>query len=277
MPARDAQPGQVDTPAIPASHHAFIDRLQARNDAMGLEVTVNRGRVYAAGGAQDTVAADQVEDSLRTTEVSGEGETTYKVTVNRGGGSGVGAPQAASEYAAREQMYSVDQPAPPGSKPIIHDPMTEAQRKAATRAAAMAYADRKLSADETAEGEERPGVVMVKHGSIAAHLRPGEIVSSDRLVGAPLVVDSDSALEAEREEAEVAAVVRRDAAQVRADQEAIASAQPETTEDATVDEQGRTVASSVYADRMAKMRAAKEAKRTAAAKPAAKPKDEESS
>jgi hypothetical protein len=266
MPARDTTPGAVDRPAIPASHHAFIQQLQARNDAMGLEVTVNRGRVYASGTAQDTVAADQIEESLRTTEVSGEGDATYKVTVNRGGGGSVPGPDVASEYAARQQSYMVDEHQVPGSKPIVHDPMTVEQRKAATRAAAIAYADRRVLADETVPGQARPGVVIAPHPAIPAHIQglaPGEVVLADRVVGAALVTDSDTALAAEQAEHEVAAVVARDAAAVRADQEAIASAQPEDSASATVDDQGRTVAAPIYADRMAKARAARDAKRRA--------------
>lgn len=267
MPARDAAPGQADRAAVPADHHAFIGRIQAHNDQMGLDVTVNRGRIYPLGGAQDTQAADQVEASLRTTEVSGEGDATYAITVNRGGGAGVPGPDVASEYAARQQAYAVDEHVPPGSKPIVHDPMTPAQRAAAVRNAARLYTDRRVLADETVEGQERPGVVMAPHPPIPAHLRgvaAGEVVHADRVVGAPLVVDSDHAIAAESEEAELAAVVQRDAAAVRADQEAIASAQPEASAEAAVDDQGRTVAAPVYQDRMAKARAARAAKRAAA-------------
>lgn len=274
MPARDSREGQTDYAALPEEHRRYVERLQQRQADMGLEVTVNRGRVYGDAGS-DAAMADVIEDRLAVDEVGGGEEgATYKITVNRGGGA-ASDPKAAAEYARSQQSWTSDQVAAPGSPPIVHDAMTEEQRKQQTRRALAAYSDRRMDADEQVEGEARPGVVMARPGRTQApHVTTeggGDVVFADRPVeGAPgpVLATSDTAREALRAE-QIGMVEARKARDLDAEAKRVREALPERSEDAGVDDQGRTTTSTDYRERMAAVRAAKQRKAEAKAEPKA--------
>jgi hypothetical protein len=267
MPGRDAREGQVDRPAMPEHVERQLQELQARQERMGLLVTVNRGAAYPLL-ADDTMAAD-VESHLRVNEVGGgEGGVTYPITVNRRG-SGAAPTQL---YAEREGTLVSDQPLAPGSPAVPHDPMTPEQRAAATRAAVRAYADRHIHRDETLEGEEFAG--MVTHRPpVVSPAPPGECVYADHPVGRRLeqrapqgVVTSDDVTRVDQEEE-----------QLRADLAVLQECLPERSEDTEVDAAGRAVPTAAYRSRVENAKRAREAlaaKRAAARAEAETPVEE---
>lgn len=262
MPARDSREEQTDFAALPAAHQQYIEDLQARQHQMGLDVTVNRGRVYGAPGG-DAAMADIIESRLAVSTVNSDDGDPYPVTVNRGAQADIEADaKRDAAYAVTQQRFTSDQAATPGSAPIAHDPMTPEQRRALTRRALAAYSDRRLDADQQVDGEPVPGVVRAPLGRTQlAYTAPDEgtnVVHADRVVPgpAPVLATSDTVKAVLRDEA-IGAVEARRPQQVQDEADAVRDTLPQRSTDATVDAAGRTVTSEAYRDRVAAVRNAR--------------------
>jgi hypothetical protein len=207
--------------------------------------------------------ADVIEQRLAVNAVATDEGDMYPITVNRGAASDIEADvRRDAAYAASQQVYTSDQAALPGTPPVLHDPMTPEQRRALTRRALAAYSDRRLDADQLAEGESTPGVVRAQLGRTQlAHTAPDEgtdVVHADRVVPgpAPVLATSDTVKAALRDEA-IGAVSARPSDDTKADAATLSDALPQRTVDATTDDAGRTVISDDYRSRTAAVRNAR--------------------